>query len=75
MRDRHQGGGCLDMSDIDDEANAFAMELLMPTEFLLADLKAMGSFDIEDPKPIRKLAQKYNVSEQAMLIRIARLPR
>ena len=59
--------------DIEDEANAFAMELLMPTAFLRADLKALGSFDLEDPKPIRKLAEKYKVSEQVMLIRIARL--
>jgi Zn-dependent peptidase ImmA (M78 family) len=30
------------MTDIEAEANAFAMELLMPTQFLLDDLKKMG---------------------------------
>lgn len=54
------------------QANAFAAELLMPAVSLLEDLKhgvAMdGSSDL-----VPKLAKKYEVSEQAMAIRVGTL--
>jgi Zn-dependent peptidase ImmA (M78 family) len=61
------------MKDIDAEANAFAMELLMPTKFLLADLKAMGGVDITDDVQIGRLAKKYRVAVSLMAIRIGQL--
>lgn len=59
--------------DIEAEANAFAMELLMPTEFLLADLKKMGGVDLADDTEIAKLAKRYRVAVSLMAIRIGQL--
>lgn len=54
------------------EANAFAAELLMPAPFLARSLaEADERADAEDL--IRDLAQQYNVSVQAMTIRLIRL--
>jgi Zn-dependent peptidase ImmA (M78 family) len=49
--------------NLEREANMFAGELLMPKEFLKKDIKA-GISTVPD------LAKKYNVSEQAMTIRL-----
>ncbi len=48
------------------DADRFAAELLMPKNFLEEDLKIIG-LDIE------KLKEKYNVSEQALWIRLTSL--
>lgn len=48
------------------EANLFASELLMPKEFLVSDLNIIGL-------DINKLTEKYEVSEQAMWIRLTSL--
>lgn len=61
------------MNDIEREANEFAMHLLVPTEFLKRDLKALGGIDIEDDLQITQLAKKYKVSVQIMTLRIAQL--
>jgi Zn-dependent peptidase ImmA (M78 family) len=61
-------------STIDDEATAFAMELLMPTKFLRAALSEIGPFDIDDEVPIKKLAAKFKVSPQVMFLRLAKYP-
>lgn len=45
------------------EANEFAAELLMPEQFLKADLAKMGL-------DVSALAQRYNVSEQTMWIQL-----
>jgi len=54
------------------EANRFAAELLMPFDMLLADLRACD-LDAEHESEIRRLAEKYQVSVQAMTNRIANL--
>ena len=55
-------------------ANAFAAELLMPEAFLKRDLREFGSFDIEnDPRVLDELADRYDVSKQAMVVRLANL--
>jgi Zn-dependent peptidase ImmA (M78 family) len=60
------------MTDVmEREANLFAMELLMPTAFMMEDLK--DGIDIEDSKEIARLAKRYKVSEQLMSMRIAQL--
>jgi Zn-dependent peptidase ImmA (M78 family) len=52
------------------EANQFAAELLMPERFVKADVAALpGDLDIESA--ISRLAQRYEVSEQAMTIRLS----
>ena len=59
---------------MEQEANAFAMELLMPYDWLVVDLQAMHPpLDYESDKRIAGLAKKYGVSEQLMLVRIAAL--
>lgn len=58
------------------EANRFAAELLMPESLLRIDLAQEGLTDLEaDDAPgiISKLADKYEVSFQAMSIRLATL--
>lgn len=54
------------------EANAFAAALLMPEPFLKKDL-AMVVVDIDDEKQIQSLAKLYEVSDQAMTLRLANL--
>lgn len=61
------------MTDIEAEANQFAMELLMPRDWLLRDLKAMGGVDMADDAEIAKLARKYLVATSLMAIRIGQL--
>lgn len=58
---------------MDAEANAFAMELLMPADFVRDELKKMGGFDIEDEKKLKKLADKFRVSVPVMTIRLGQL--
>jgi Zn-dependent peptidase ImmA (M78 family) len=55
------------------EANLFAAELLMPGFLLNQDLEDTQPFDISDESEIRKLARKYGVSSQALMIRISSL--
>lgn len=63
------------MSDreMQEEANAFAMELLMPTDWLRADLAKMGGVDIENGAAVERLAKRYRVSNSIMAIRIGQL--
>ena len=63
----------MSIEEDESEANYFAMCLLMPREWLLADLRKLGSIDVCDDPNIRKLAKKYGVAEQLMAIRIADL--
>jgi Zn-dependent peptidase ImmA (M78 family) len=58
---------------MDVEANAFAMELLMPADWLRADIAELGGIDIEDDKVISDLAKRYGVSRQIMTRRIVEL--
>ena len=61
-------------SDIDErEANLFAMELLMPCAFLLADIKKMGGVGIDDDAAMKKMANRYKVSVTVMAFRIGQL--
>ncbi len=56
---------------MEEEANLFAMELLMPTKFLEAEIAKIGQFDVEDERPVAALAKKFGVSPQVMLWRLA----
>jgi len=57
------------------EANLFAMCLLIPEDMLRADLKRLGiiAFDIEEDAQIAKLAERYGVSQQLMVLRLVDL--
>lgn len=66
------GVSSLAEDDNEIEANQFASELLMPLEFLAKDLKDL-SLDMESEEAIAELANRYQVSLQAMTIRLSRL--
>lgn len=54
------------------ESNSFAAELLMPAKFLAEDLRNQA-LDFEDDDQLRRLAERYKVSLQAMMFRLANL--
>ena len=51
------------------EANRFAAEILMPLDFLRADI-AKRVFDLADDRELQALAKRYGVSTQALAIRL-----
>jgi len=51
--------------NFEQEANQFAAELLIPYDMIIRDTK--------QTKDVKTLAKKYDVSEQAMLIRLLKL--
>jgi Zn-dependent peptidase ImmA (M78 family) len=54
---------------IEIEANAFAAELLMPTQLMETAL-AGKSVDLEDDEAVAALAKRFRVSESAMRFRL-----
>ncbi len=52
------------------EANTFAAELLMPEHFLSGDIEKINEWD---EHTIRNLADKYNVSVEALVYRLTNL--
>jgi Zn-dependent peptidase ImmA (M78 family) len=55
------------------EANLFAAELLMPAMFLKEDIEKINNIsllDENDEKELKELANKYNVSTQALTFRL-----
>lgn len=64
----------LGTDNLESEANTFAAELLMPRIFLAKDLeKYGGQIDLFNDTLIRVMAQKYDVSRDAMRIRLGYL--
>lgn len=55
------------------EANYFAAELLMPEQSLKDELAQFDGLDFEDDEVVKQLADKYDVSQQAMSVRLASL--
>lgn len=55
------------------EANQFASHLLMPAAFLENDVRELGPIDVDDTETIATLAKLYEVSPQAMTLRLAKL--
>jgi Zn-dependent peptidase ImmA (M78 family) len=55
------------------EANLFAASLLMPKEFIEADLASEDYFDLLDDGFLQNLARKYGVSAQALVNRLKNL--
>jgi len=53
------------------EANRFALELLIPTHMILKDLKEIK--DIESGTFFKDMMKKYQVSGQALLMRLTML--
>ena len=57
---------------VEIQANSFAAALLMPRASLLADL-AGQPIDVNDDRSIRRLARRYQVSHQALTLRLVNL--
>lgn len=55
------------------EANLFAAELLMPIAFLQTDLESYAEIDLLDEEVLKPLADRYQVSTQALTFRLAYL--
>lgn len=55
------------------EANQFAAAMLMPEEFIARALEAAETSDLLDEGFIGRLAKRFEVSAQAMLLRLIRL--
>ena len=55
------------------EANLFAAELLMPAHLLEKELHALTRFDLDKDERIEHFAEHFQVSSQALLIRLANL--
>ncbi|MCB1129553.1 MAG: ImmA/IrrE family metallo-endopeptidase [Verrucomicrobiae bacterium] len=70
LQDRRARGG---NNEDEMEANRFAAEILMPEEFLRADLKNLGSVSVDNEQVIEDLSRRYEVSKQAMTIRLTSL--
>ena len=60
------------LDPIEIEANAFAAELLMPTDFLTSALQGR-SVDLEDDRAVLALAKRFRVSDAAMRYRLSSL--
>ena len=61
-------------TDLDEiEANLFAAELLMPRMMVAQDLHQIDVVDILDDGFFNELARRYNVSTQALLLRLMNL--
>lgn len=56
----------------DSEANAFAMELLMPFDWIVRDAARL---DLCDERAVEKLAKKYRVAPTVMAVRIGEVRR
>ncbi len=57
-------------SEMEDEANLFALELLMPFDWIVRDA---AGIDLTDDKAVEKLAKKYAVPTATMAIRIGQI--
>ena len=55
------------LKDMEAEANAFAMELLMPFDWIVRDA---ANLDLDDEAAVARLAKRYRVSTTTMAIRI-----
>ena len=55
------------------EANHFAMCLLMPREFVVREVQAMGGIDVGDDQAIAALARKFGVQQTVMAMRLGQL--
>jgi Zn-dependent peptidase ImmA (M78 family) len=58
--------------DPEIEANQFAAELLMPAKFLVSEIKSLPN-NMETELAIQELADRFQVSEQAMTLRLTNL--
>jgi Zn-dependent peptidase ImmA (M78 family) len=70
---RRDGKSTTGENEEEKEANLFAAELLMPAQFIQEELAEIELLDLENDSVISSLADKYNVSRQAMTFRLSYL--
>lgn len=58
---------------IEREANQFAAQLLMPTDFIQKDMLKLGRIDLLHDVKLEKLSSDYGVSLQALMYRLNNL--
>lgn len=56
-------------NEIEQDANVFALLLLMPKEMIESDLKST-QFDLADDEPLKSICKKYQVTMTAFTYRI-----
>lgn len=61
------------MKDEEAEANYFAMCLLMPEDFVRAEIRKLRSFDLNNEKQMAELARKFQVSVAHIALRLGQL--
>ena len=59
-------------AEAETEANRFAMELLIPIDFIRKDLEGL-TWDLADGDTLKHLAKRYGVSQTLMALRLAGL--
>lgn len=59
-----------ELAAMEAEANAFAMELLMPFDWVVRDCQGL---DVSDERAVAKLASKYKVAPTVMAMRIGQV--
>jgi hypothetical protein len=59
--------------DQEDEANLFAMCLLIPEKLIRADMDKIGKLNVDGDDRVRQLARRYCVTEQLMVNRLVKL--
>lgn len=59
--------------DEESEANQFAMCLLMPEEFVRAEVAKMGGISLTNDRKIKALADKFKVPASSMALRLEQL--
>jgi Zn-dependent peptidase ImmA (M78 family) len=57
--------------DQERDANLFAAELLLPRGLLEKDVESLNAISVTDDSQLRELAKRYEVSLQALLIRLS----
>ena len=62
----------MDNDTMQAEANAFAMELLMPFDWIVRDA---AEIDLTDERAVDRLAKKYRVPAVTMAVRIGEVRR
>ena len=57
----------------EQEANEFAMELLMPRDWILEAFEGYDGSDIFDSERIKKIAKKFGVTTELLVYRMGQL--
>lgn len=62
-----------DEQDREEEANYFAMCLLMPRDLVVEEVRKLGGVDLADDRKMGELAARFGVSISLMATRIGQL--